>query len=37
MAIDERIFEFSQYKYLNAFANLVAAKKQSALLKWLSV
>jgi hypothetical protein len=25
---DENIFEFSQYKYLEAFAKLVAAKEQ---------
>ena len=27
---DEHIFEFSQYKYLEAFANLVAEKEREA-------
>ena len=30
---DERIFEFSQYKYLERFANLVAAKKQERIIE----
>ena len=30
---DERIFEFSQYKYLERFANLVAAKEREACAK----
>jgi hypothetical protein len=30
---DERIFEFSQYKYLERFVNLVAAKEREACAK----
>jgi len=30
---DERIFEFSQYKYLERFVNLVAAKKQERIIE----
>jgi hypothetical protein len=30
---DENIFEFSQYKYLERFAKLVAAKEREACLK----
>jgi hypothetical protein len=30
---DEQIFEFSQYKYLEAFAKLVAAKEREACAK----